>query len=179
MGVATIAVFTIGDHVDHPSCAWCRSGSACSLQCGQSSCRRARAHGWRKRSHFVRGSRRGNGARNKLEPAVSPLDNPAERTPHHTPAPRARHHDAAHTGSVRFPFSTNLHEIYTPLSQLIISRANASASDGTRPRNDIIISDPRQCTVCGPDKSALDLISAPSITLYSLGALGSVAVSTI
>ena len=65
------------------------------------------------------------------------------------------------------------------LNSLSNWRYPPGASPFALPRNDIIISDPRQCTVCGPDKSAFDLISAPSITLYSLGALGSVAVSTI
>ncbi len=37
---------------------------------------------------------------------------------------------------------TNLHEIYTPLSQLIISRANASASDGTRPVPLLVVAHP-------------------------------------
>ena len=43
----------------------------------------------------------------------------------------------------------------------------------------MMISDPRQCTVCGPERSAFALISAPSITLCKRGARGSVAVSTI
>ena len=41
------------------------------------------------------------------------------------------------------------------------------------PRKETIISDPRQWTVCGPDKLVLDFISEPLITLWIFGANGS------
>ncbi len=43
----------------------------------------------------------------------------------------------------------------------------------------MMMSEPRQCTVCGADRLVLALISAPSITLCRRGAFGSVAQSTM
>jgi hypothetical protein len=47
------------------------------------------------------------------------------------------------------------------------------------PSIEMMMSEPRQCTVCGADRFVLDLIWAPSITLCSRGAFGSMAQSTM
>ena len=43
----------------------------------------------------------------------------------------------------------------------------------------MMMSEPRQCTVCGADRLVLDLISAPSITLCRRGAFWSMPQSTM